>query len=331
MPGDSEKTWIEVSLLVDGEMAEAVAEVLARFAPGGVVVESTQVEFPPDSDFDAGVIGVPSGPLRVYAYLPTDSDPDQPSLEATRRCLEEALWHLGCIRSLPPAQYKTIQETDWSETWKVNFHPIAVGERLMIIPAWLDEPLHGRIPVRIDPGMAFGTGTHPTTQLCMELLEKYVPLLQAQGNDRSMIDLGCGSGILAITALKLGMQCALGVDTDANVIPIAHQNAALNGIGAGLELGAGSLAEIRAGAFDMEQAPIVAANILAPVIIRLLDEGLVELVKPGGVLILSGILEEQLEMEGKGVLPALQRHSLPLDERRQIGDWVALAVRRDKP
>ena len=331
MPGDPEKTWIEVSLLVDGEMAEAVAEVLARFAPGGVVVESTQVEFPPDSDFDSGAIGVPSGALRVYAYLPTDSDPGQPSIEETHRRLDEALWHLGCIRPLPPAQYKTIQETDWSEDWKVNFHPIAVGECLMIVPAWLDEPTHGRIPIRIDPGMAFGTGTHPTTQLCMELLEKYVPLLEEQGNDKNMIDLGCGSGILAITAIKLGVQRALGVDTDANVIPIARQNVELNRIPTGLELGAGSLAEIRAGTFTMRQAPIVAANILAPVIIRLLDEGLAELVSPDGVLILSGILEEQLEMEGKGVLPALQRHNLSLDERRQIGDWVALAVRRDKP
>ncbi len=329
MPEASPKTWVEVSLLVDGEMAEAVAEVLARFAPGGVVVESTQVDYPPNSDFDSDAIGVVNGPLRVYAYLPAVPEPGQPTLEETRTRLDEALWHLGFIRPLPPAQYKTIEETDWSEAWKVNFHPIPVGASLMIIPAWLDEPTHGRIPIRIDPGMAFGTGTHPTTQLCMEFLEKYVPGKLRQNAEKSMIDLGCGSGILAITALKLGLERALGVDTDANVIPIARQNAALNEINSGLELGAGSLAEIQTGAFGMKAAPIVAANILAPVIIRLLDEGLAGLVEPGGILILSGILAEQLEMDGRGVLPALKRHNLSLEERRQIGDWVALAVRRE--
>lgn len=330
MPDTTPKSWMEVSLLVDGEMAEAVAEVLARFAPGGVVVESTRVEFPPDSDFDSDAIGVVSGPLRVYAYLPAVPEPGQPALEETRQRLEEALWHLGFIRTLPAAQYKTIQEEDWSQAWKANFRPIPVGERLMIVPAWLDVPLHGRIPIRIDPGMAFGTGTHPTTQLCMEFLEKYVPRLGSENGAGSMIDLGCGSGILAIAALKLGLKDALGVDTDANVIPIARQNAALNGIEAGLELGAGSLAEILSGAFGMKRAPIVAANILAPVITRLLDEGLAELVEAGGLLILSGILEEQLEMDGKGVLPALPRHDLLLEERRQSGDWAALAVRREK-
>jgi ribosomal protein L11 methyltransferase len=137
-----------------------------------------------------------------------------------------------------------------------------------------------------------------------------------------VLDIGCGSGILAVAALKLGAGHALGVDIDPLAMDASSQNAALNGVGEGLELGVGSVAEVRQGKFSLQQGELVFANILAPVLVRLLDEGLGELVSPGGWLVLSGILAEQ----SPDVEAALSRHGFTLHERRQSGDWMALAA-----
>jgi ribosomal protein L11 methyltransferase len=303
--------WLEVSLILDGELAEAVSEVMARFAPDGVVIESTAVTSNPDDSEGHAV-----GPLRVCAYLLADDN-----VEETRKKLAEALWYLGRISPIPSPQYRLVKQTDWSEAWKQHYHPIAIGKSLMIIPAWLESPDPGRIAVRIDPGMAFGTGTHPTTQLCLELVEEAIQ--RASGPLEAVIDVGCGSGILSTAAIKLGVGRALGVDVDPEAITASRENAALNGVAAQLEVGLGSLAEIRSGAFSMQRAPLVLANILATVVIRLLDEGLGDLVTPGGSLVLSGILEEQ----SPEVEAALVKHGLLLVDKRQSGDWVALLAR----
>ena len=316
----SQPAWLEVSLIVDGELAEPVAEVLARFIPDGVVIESTAVTAEADDSAGRAV-----GPLRVSGYLPVDTQVDE-----TRRHLEEALWYLGRIRPLPAPQFRTVQQADWSEAWKQHYRPIPLGRRLVIVPAWLEPPERGRIPVRIDPGMAFGTGTHPTTQLCLEVIEDILDTLGDSGHtaylntfpvsDLDVIDLGCGSGILAIAALKLGAPRALGVDIDLDAVQAARENAEANSVAEHLELGLGSLAEIRDGAFSFRQAGLVLANILAPVLVELLDQGLGDLLIPGGSLVLSGILQEQAEK----VESALEQHGLRLVERRQMGDWVAL-------
>jgi ribosomal protein L11 methyltransferase len=307
----ADTTWLEVSLTVDGELAEAVAEVLARFAPNGVVIESTAVTTRPD-DSEGQVIG----PLRVAAYLAADE-----TLEEKRRQLEEALWYLGRIQPLPPAEMRLIQQTNWAEAWKQHYRPIAIGQRLLITPAWIDPPDASRIAIRIEPGMAFGTGTHPTTQLCLELIEVF-HASQPDAHGWQTIDVGCGSGILAIAALKLGSRHALGVDIDPEAIDSALQNAQLNEVAPRLDLAVGSLANIRSGRFALRQADLVLANILAPVLVRLLDEGLGELLATRGWLVLSGILAEQSAQ----VEHAVQRNGLRLVERRLSGDWVALAA-----
>ena len=308
--------WVEVSLKVDGEMAEAVAEVLSRFAPNGIVTESTTII--PDEEGE----GRPAGPVRVCGYLPADEH-----LEETRRRLEEALYFLGRIRPeepLPQAEYRPIEETNWMEAWKKNYNPISVGDKLIVVPVWLESPSDQRIPIRIEPGMAFGTGTHPTTQLCLELMEDLVQPGQP------VIDIGSGSGILSIAALKLGASQALGVDIDPITIDSARQNAANNDISSGLELGVGSVEEILSGAFSIRQAPLVLANILAPVLIRLMEDGLLELLSPGGVLVLSGILEEQWQgREGDpSMQDALRKHDLQVASIRRRGEWVARSVSR---
>lgn len=298
-------SWLEISVTVDGELAEAVAEVIARFVPNGVAIEATRIV--PDLDGE----GRGEGPLRVCGYLPADTN-----LEETRQRLDEALWYLGRISPLPPTEYKYIQAVNWVETWKQHYRPIEIGKRLIILPAWIEGNPSGRTVVRIEPGMAFGTGTHPTTQLCLAAAEEWVQPGQP------VIDVGCGSGILSVAALKLGASLALGVDIDEEAPPACQQNAHINGITDGLEIHLGSVTEVRRGDYSIRQAPLVFANILAPVIIRLLDEGMANLVAPGGVLVLSGILAEQ----EAGVLEAVSSHGMQVRQRHQMGDWVCLVV-----
>jgi len=314
--------WLEVSLTVDGELAEAVADVLARFAPNGVMTEQG-VKFLDDEDH-----GTPTGPIVVRAYLEMDAH-----IEETRQKLEESLYYLGMIQPLPTPIYKQIADQNWMEAWKQHYKPIPIGQQLIIVPVWLDSPEPERIPIKIDPGMAFGTGTHPTTQLCLYLMEKAIT---AHGGWRmengspinheplTIIDVGCGSGILSIAALKLGATAALGVDIDIESVRNSRENADKNGIGEEFIIGQGSVAEVLEGEFSFKSAPLVMANILAPVIIRLLDAGLADLVEPGGAVILSGILAGQAE----SVIEAAQAKGLVLSEQKQMGDWVALMLAR---
>ena len=299
--------WLEVSMTVDGELAESVADVFARFAPNGVMTEQG-VKYN-----DAEDAGTPTGPITVRAYLEVN---DQ--LEETRQKLEESLFYLGMIRLLPVPAYKQIADQNWMEAWKQYYKPILIGERLLILPAWMESPEPSRIAIKIDPGMAFGTGTHPTTQLCLELMEKVFVERQMS----NVIDVGCGSGILSIAALKLGATNVLGVDIDEESVKNSRENADTNGVGDELILGVGSVNEILAAKFVFKQAPLVVANILAPVIIRLFDAGLADLIEEHGAIVLSGILFEQEQ----SVIEAGQAKGLHLNERRQISDWVALTM-----
>jgi len=305
--------WLEVSLTVNGELAEAVADVLARFAYSGVMMEQG-VKYVDDED-----AGTPTGPITVRAYLEMN---DQ--IEETRQKLEESLYYLGRIQTLPAASYKQIADQNWMEAWKQYYKPILIGERLVIVPAWMESPDPDRIPIKIDPGMAFGTGTHPTTQLCLELMERALIDTQLSNRDFRVIDVGCGSGILSIAAIKLGARSALGVDIDAGSIVNARENASSNQLGEELILEVGSLQEIMEGRFEFRRAPLVLANILAPVIVRLFDAGLADLIEENGSIILSGILQEQEQ----NVAQAAQARGLQVNERQQMGDWVALTMRR---
>ncbi len=301
--------WLEVSLTVNGELAESVADVFARFAPNGVMTEQG-VKFLDEEDE-----GTATGPITVRAYLEVNEQ-----LEDTRQKLEESLFYLGMITPVPTPTYKQIADQNWMEAWKQHYKPILIGQRLLILPAWLESPEPSRIPIKIDPGMAFGTGTHPTTQLCLELMEvstDHSPL-------STVIDVGCGSGILSIAALKLGATKVLGVDIDIESVKNSRENADTNGLGEELLLGQGSVTEVLSGSFQFKSAPLVVANILAPIIIRLFDAGLADLVEPNGEIILSGILAHQAE----NVIAAAEAKGLKRNDQRQIADWVAISLKR---
>ncbi len=299
--------WVEVSLVVTPEQAEAVAEVMGRFTREGVVIEQAAL---PDNPLEENLL---EDHVRVYGYFFADS-----STEARKQRLEEALWHLGQIQELPPAQYRLIQDENWMNAWKHQYKPLQIGERLMIIPAWVENKYPERLPILINPGMAFGTGTHPTTQLCLELIEKYVQPGQ------TVFDIGCGSGILSIAAVRLGAERVIAVDIDPASVASTQENCALNGIGDEVEIAQGSSDLVQAGQFGLVQAPLVVANILASIILDMLEDDLADLVEPGGLLLLSGILDYQAD----AVIQKAGEYGLALLEKRMIEDWVALCLKK---
>ena len=286
--------WLEVSVTADNEAAEVVAEVLSRYAYRGVVIE-------------AGPEGWNVGPVVVKAYLPADGQ-----LEAHKRRIEEALWHLGQIRPVSIPSYHPVAEADWAEAWKEQLNVMHVGRHIVIRPSWRDyAPAPGDVVIRLDPGMAFGTGLHPTTQMCLVALEE---LIQPGA---AVLDLGTGSGILAIAAAKLGAGRVLAVDNDPVAVQTARGNVAVNGVQEIVSVVCGSLAEA-SGSYELAMA-----NILARVIIEMVQEGLAARVRPGGRLIATGIIAEQ-EPE---VVMALEQSGLTLAQRLQRDDWVCLVAK----
>ena len=300
--------WLEVSLTVSGELAEAVAEVISRYVSVGVAIETETVFNKEEQEAQ------PTGNMQVFGYIANDA-----ALEETKHALQEALWHLAFIQPLPEAKFTPIVNQDWMTAWREHYQPVPIGEKLLILPAWMPNPENEtRTVVRIDPGQAFGTGTHPSTQLCLLAMEHITPTGQ------EVIDLGCGSGILAIAAVKFGASRALAVDTDQLSVQATLQNAALNGVLDRIEIRQGSLQEVREQQFSISNAPLVLVNILAPIIMRLLDEGLGDLLSKGGKMVLAGILENQAEE----VLSKATAHGLVLQEKLQSEDWVGLILTR---
>ncbi len=286
--------WLEVSVTVENEAAEAVAEVLSRYAYRGVVIE-------------AGPEGWNAGPVIVRAYLSVD---DQ--LRANKRRVEEALWHLGQIRPVSAPTFCPVAEADWAEAWKERLNVLHVGQHIVIRPSWRDYvPASGDLVIQLDPGMAFGTGLHPTTQMCLVALEELIY------PGAEVLDLGTGSGILAIAAARLGAGHVLAVDNDPIAVEAARDNVVSNGVQGIVSVMCGSLAEAS------ESYDLVVVNILARVIVELVGEGLAMRVRSGGGLVAAGILADQ-EPE---VVAVLKRGDLALVERQQRDDWVCLVAK----
>lgn len=310
--GSGPGAWLELAVEADVEAVEAVSEILSREAPGGTSVEPA-FEL---TDEGLGARVDPSRPAVVRAYLPAR---DAAAVETSVSRVGEALGHLQAFGLRPIGELRTrlVDEADWAEAWKAHFPVLRVGRRLVIRPTWRR---HRRgaddVVLALDPGMAFGTGLHPTTRLCLAAIEA----LADRGTlaDARVLDVGCGSGILAIAALGLGARTAFGVDTDPIAIEATVANASRNGLARRVRARTGSLPSGR------EPFDVVLANLIAGALVALATP-LHDELRPGGTLLASGIFVDR-EAE---VRAALEAAGLAIRGRSAEGEWVALeAVRR---
>jgi len=300
--------WIEIALNVDGEAGEAVADILQRYGHQGVAIE--QAGFYIETWEDEVP---PADKLIVRAYIPDDE-----RAPAAKIQLEESLYQLGKLYTMPAPTYTVIDEEDWAEAWKVNYHPLRMGRHIFIRPLWIQEfGEPGDVVIALDPGMAFGTGTHPSTQLVLEAAED----LLVEHPGVSVLDLGCGSGILSIGAAKLGASSVVALDTDPIAVTATHNNAESNDVLNLLDIREGSLETLLA---EGTQFDIALVNILAKVIISMCGQGLGSVIKSGGVGVFGGIIETQADE----VEAALRTTGLTPYKRRMITDWVVIEARR---
>jgi ribosomal protein L11 methyltransferase len=285
--------WIEAAVRVNGEMAEAVSELINRYVPGGVVIEQDP--------------NVPES-VTVKTFL-------SPDAHQTRRQIEEGLWHLGQICPIPEPRFRLVPQKGWAEAWKKQFQVLRIGHRVVIKPSWLTHsPAPDDVVVELDPGMAFGTGLHPSTRLCVQALED---LAQP---DMHVLDLGTGSGILAIAAALLGAGQVLALDVDELAVKAAKTNVAVNGMADRVRVEQGSVEYL---AFDTACFGLMLVNIEARVILELIDQGLLTYLGPEGWFVGSGILATQAD----DILAVLGGRGLCHIEIRAEDDWVAVVGR----
>lgn len=310
--------WLEVSVTTDPETAEAVVELFNRHGRGQAVVETPVDCFEYELDQRD-----PTAEVIVKTYLPMDD-----VIDAVRRRLEEGLWHLGQIHPIPGPAYRELREEDWAEAWKQQYHRLHIGRRLVIVPTWEEySPAAGELVIRLEPGMAFGTGLHPTTRLCLEAMEEETP---AGG---TVLDVGAGSGVLSIAAAKLGAGPVLAIDADPVAVRVAIENVAANGVEGQVAVRHASLPggeaiprHFEGEGLDLLQEGtynLVVINILAPVIAGMAP-ALAARTRRGGRLVAAGLIESQEE----DVVEALRLQGFSMRRRSQEKDWVCLTAVR---
>ncbi|MBR0041336.1 MAG: 50S ribosomal protein L11 methyltransferase [Oscillospiraceae bacterium] len=297
--------WIEVCLDTPHAEIDARCEELTALGAGGFVIES-------EEDFRSFL----EQNRRYWDYVDRELEDSFRGLSRIKTYLSddgEGRAVLAGIRArYPGLSVSFVEDSDWENNWRAYYHPIEVGERLVVVPAWEDAPPDGRLPLRLDPGLIFGTGSHPTTRMCLAALEGYA----AEG--KRVLDLGCGSGILGIGALVLGCECCVGCDIDPKAPDVAASNAALNGIGpdrftvyAGDLLSDVSLRRLLGAGYE-----IVLANIVSDVIIPL-SAFAGSFLAPGGVFICSGVIDGR-ETE---VAAALRANGFTVTAHHHEEEW----------
>jgi len=303
--------WLELSVEADVEAVEAVSEILGRAAPGGTSVEPAFELV----DEGLGARVDPTRPAIVRAYLPAR---DRASADRAVAEVATALGHLQAFGLRPIGELRTriVHEADWAEAWKAYFPVMRIGRRLVIRPTWRRQRrLPDDVVLALDPGMAFGTGLHPTTRLCLAAVEALADRGVLDG--ARVLDVGCGSGILAIAAVKLGAASAFGVDTDPIAIEATVANARRNAVVRRVRAREGSLSSGER-PFDVVLANLI-AGVLVPLAAALRDE-----LRPGGTVLASGIF---VDREGE-VGAAFEAAGLAVSGRTAEGDWVALEAVR---
>jgi ribosomal protein L11 methyltransferase len=307
--------WTEISIRTTHEATEAVANIFHDLGASGVVIEDPELvnayiqsgawdycDIPEVTDTQTVV---------VKAYLPADKELDGKLKVFEQRVNELSQHHLDKGQGL--IECREIQEEDWSTSWKEFFHPAKVGQKIVIKPSWEEyTPSDGEIIIELDPGMAFGTGTHYTTAMCIRALEEII-----KPGDM-VFDVGTGSGVLAVAAAKLGAKKVQAVDFDNVAVRVALENAAENHVENKIEVAQSDLMAKITG-----QADVIIANIIADIIIRMLPDVPGKL-KDGGYFVASGIIAERLA----DVTAAVLENKLVIERVTEEGGWAAMVIRK---
>ena len=300
--------WLELSVKTPPEFVEPLTRIFYRYGHGGVAVEE-------DGGFnlDEGESPPADRWVTVKAYLPLNSTTGE-----RRNRIDLGVRLVAHVSPISSLHETVLEEEEWQNSWKEHFQVLHIGQSIVICPTWIDyEPAESEALISLDPGMAFGTGHHPTTRACLELLED----LGQDGMD--VLDVGCGSGILSIAAAKLGARSVFALEIDSESLRVVKQNIRDNGTGQNIRVAEGSLphADVQADSFD-----IAVANISSKVVSDISGE-LVRAVRPGGKIIASGMLVDNKE----AVEQALTSAGGSLEKTVVDGDWVTIVASTPSP
>ena len=301
--------WAEIACEVPAEMVDTIADLLVALTGNGVGVENLHLDtFSLDTLEETPV-------KTVKGYLPLDDSIEETRIRVEQFLAQEGPAFAGYVYT--PPVVRVVKNEDWANNWKVHFKPVRIGERLVIKPTWEEYQVRqGDLVIQIDPGMAFGTGAHPTTKMCLESLERICFHHCGGKLPGTVLDVGTGSGVLSIAAALLGASRITAVDIDPEAVRVTQENLELNHVE---EL-------VTASTTDLSELPqgfaVVVANILAEELVRLADQ-LTSRIAPGGWLILSGILSEKEEFV------AAAFPSLTLVENPKEAEWCCLTFRKN--
>lgn len=302
--------WTEVTITVNAKDVDKAGDIANMVVPYGIYIEDYSNleeeawEIAHIDLIDEDLLQKDRSKALVHIYISPEESPAEAVAFLRERYTAEGIENEICLDSCV--------EEDWINNWKQYFKPIPVGQKLLIRPTWEEvKDSGGRTVLDLDPGLAFGTGTHETTRLCMELLEQYVR------PGMNVLDVGCGSGILSVAALLLGADKAVGVDIDELAVKTAVENAEINHVEDRFTGICGNLTDQVTGTYD-----IVVANIVADVII-MLTKDVEQFMKPDTVYLMSGIIDTREQ----DVLAAVEQHFTIIDRKEEKG-WVALSAKR---
>ncbi len=301
--------WTEITVKIPTEYTDTAAAIANMTVPYGIYIEDY-------SDLEAKAEGIAHIDLIDEELI--NKDRTEALIHIYISECDNAAEALAFLKERLTAENipfscgaEGVNDADWSENWKKYFHATEIGDKLAIVPSWEEyDNKENRKILHIDPGAAFGTGTHATTSLCLSMLENYV----AEGS--KMLDIGCGSGILSIASVLLGAETAVGVDIDAQSVKTAKENAELNNVSGKTEYIVGDLADKINGKYN-----VVCANIVADVVIRLLGD-VRTFMEENAVLLVSGIIDAR----ENDVLAAAEKHGFKVKEKQYKDNWCAFAL-----